>query len=644
VSIDGLVTDVKKRVIPRWLIFFSLLSLALLAFSNSFPGSFIGDDLSIVKNNPLVAKIDLKAIFTSDYWGRDANSGLFRPLTILSFTINRLLLGPSPASFHVVNVLLHGLVTVMLYLMLRRQAVVAKIAWFAAALFAVHPIHTEVVNEAVGRAELLAALGVFFALWCCGLKRGAGSWLLAGSAYLLALLSKEHAVVLLPTLMLLDRVSGRWQAGRWREVVPLYGLLGAISGLWLVWREWGVVRFLPPDARDLIYTPLSFLSVGDRVASALAIQWQYLWKLLFPFDLQGIYSGETFFQPVLLTSLTGMALVVATLSLLSWSVWSWSRAQPGGTIVLAYALAFLPASNLVFAVGVTMAERLAYLPSVWFCTALAGLVLWLSDRVPWRWLSVGVAVAILAIYLAATLARNPAFSSPRNLWQADVKIDAKNVLAWMSLANTYAALDQIAQAEEAYRSMLELAPNFPEGLANYAEFLLNQGRYDAAIVYGLRLAAEPSGWNPHNAMVLARAYCQKGNYAAALRWLEIARPLFQNYAIYWEYRGRALEGLGQLAPAVDSYRRMGGYPDGSDVPLRLGNLLLQLQRPQEAVEVLLAESERNSEAAPVWNSLGIAQSLSGEKVAARQSFRHALSLAPDNSNYRANLLRVTESD
>jgi len=636
--------DLKKRETRGWLIPFSLFGLALLAFSNSFPGSFIGDDISIVRNNPLVETIDLKAIFTSDYWGPEANSGLFRPLTILSFGINRLLLGPSPAAFHLVNVLLHGLVTVMLYLMLKRQAAMARMAWFAAALFAVHPIHTEVVNEAVGRAELLAALGILSALWCCGFKRSAGAWTMVGIAYLAALLSKEHAVVLLPMLMLLDKLAGRWRRGEWREVFPLYGLLGGISGLWLAWRIWGVERAVPPDTRDLVYTPLAFLSPGDRVTSALAIQWDYLWKQLFPIKLQGIYSGATFFQPVPIDSTVGITVLAATLGLMSWALWSWSRSLPGGTIVLAYALAFLPVSNLLFATGVTLAERLAYLPSAWFCTGLAALFIRLNDRLPYSRLVKGAAVATLVIYLAATLARNPAFSSPRNLWQADVKTDPKNVLAWMYLANTYATLDQIAQADDAYRFMLELAPDFPEGLGNYAEFLLRQGRYDEAIVYGLRLAADTTGWNPHNAMVIAQAYCQKGNYAEALSWLEVARPLFQNYAIYWEYRGKALEGLGQLTRAVESYRRMGGYPEGSDVPLRLGNLLLQLQRPREAVEVLLAKSERNPEAAPVWNSLGIAQSLAGEKGAAEQSFRRAVSLAPDNPNYRANLRRVTESD
>lgn len=640
-SSDGLVVDVKKKAIPQWFIFFSLFVLAILAFSNSFPGSFIGDDLSIVKNNPLVANIDLKAIFTSDYWGRDANSGLFRPLTILSFAINRLLLGPSPAAFHAVNVLLHGLVTVMLYLVLRRQAVFARIAWFAAALFAVHPIHTEVVNEAVGRAELLAALGVFSALWCCGLKRGAGAWLLAGIAYLLALLSKEHAVVLLPTLMLLDRVSGRWQGGRWREVVPLYGLLGAISGLWLVWRAWGVVRFLPPDARDVIYTPLASLPTGDRVASALAIQWDYLWTLLSPFKLQGIYSGETFFQPVILTSLMGMATVVATLSLLGWAARSWSRSCPGGTVVLAYTLAFLPASNLFFATGVTLAERLAYLPSAWFCAALAVLCRWLSERLAWRRVFNGAVVAILAVYLAATLARNPAFATPQNLWQANVETDSKNVLAWMYLANTYADLDRIEEADEAYRAMLELAPDFTEGLRNYAQFLLTQKRYQEAVVLALKVANSPRSWSPHNAMVLAQAYYFLGDPAEALRWLESARPLFQDYAIFWEYLGRIQEVLGDRPGAIASYRRGLASPEATEIPLRLGNLLLQSGQHREAQVVFKSLVEQNPKSAAGWNGLGVSSALLGEQQQAEEAFARAVTLDPQNLNYLDNLRRLS---
>ena len=61
------------------------------------PAFFILDDIAIVQENPIVSSNDLRAIFTTDYWGHGRDSGLYRPLTILSFALNRVLLGPGAA-------------------------------------------------------------------------------------------------------------------------------------------------------------------------------------------------------------------------------------------------------------------------------------------------------------------------------------------------------------------------------------------------------------------------------------------------------------------------------------------------------------------------------------------------------------------
>lgn len=68
----------------------ALVLLGAMVYANSFPGDFFIDDAYIVVDNPLVASIDLRAIFTTDYWGPEAKQALaFRPLTILSLAVNR---------------------------------------------------------------------------------------------------------------------------------------------------------------------------------------------------------------------------------------------------------------------------------------------------------------------------------------------------------------------------------------------------------------------------------------------------------------------------------------------------------------------------------------------------------------------------
>jgi len=227
--------------LPRqgWLPWILLALLVLAAFANSFPGAYLSDDYPIVLNNPLVIQPRLSAILTADYWGEGVNMNHHRPLTILSYAVNRALFGPGAFSFHLVNVLLHGGVTLVLYETLLALGVGSTVGWAAAALFAVHPIHTETVNIITGRSELLPALFMFLGLL---LARRAGRLLLpaVGACHAAALLSKESAVIF-PLLLLVSDAFGERDLGallrrRWR----LYAQSVALTAAWLAMRQWAL--------------------------------------------------------------------------------------------------------------------------------------------------------------------------------------------------------------------------------------------------------------------------------------------------------------------------------------------------------------------------------------------------------------------
>ena len=90
-------------------------------------------------------------VFSNDFWGDPISSPeshkSYRPLTVLTFRWNRQLHGMDPLGFHVVNVLLHGLVSVLFHLVLRRVGVPRMISLTTVLLFATHPIHTEAVSD-----------------------------------------------------------------------------------------------------------------------------------------------------------------------------------------------------------------------------------------------------------------------------------------------------------------------------------------------------------------------------------------------------------------------------------------------------------------------------------------------------------------
>src|SRR3989344_955030 len=110
-----------------------VLSFAL--FGNGIGGNFVLDDTIVVVGNPFInGQLDgFWKIFTTPYFAYQPRPGLYRPLTIASYSLNSFVFGFSPASFHVVNILLHALTSFMIFTLLYRLN--GKITAFAGFLF-----------------------------------------------------------------------------------------------------------------------------------------------------------------------------------------------------------------------------------------------------------------------------------------------------------------------------------------------------------------------------------------------------------------------------------------------------------------------------------------------------------------------------
>ena len=646
---SGLNITGKNREWQRWLAYLSLLFLAILSSANTFPAHFFLDDHLIVELNPLVQHFDLVKIMTSDYWGEGANSGLYRPLTTFSLALNRLLLGSSANAFHLVNLLLHSGIALLSFSLLQRWQISRSVAWLTAALFIVHPIHTEVINMAIGRSELLAALLMLLTLWFASPLRESTPWGLAAILFCYggALLSKEHSILLLALLPLLDlyllalpfnSATPEWR-DLWRKVWQqrrnLYLLVIIETILWLIWRVFAVDRIVPRAVVEPAINPLHFMEPLPRILTALKMQGLYLWKLLWPNDLRAIYSGTGWLEPVAsVTSFSGLAVILSTLFLLLLLLGGVYR-----RILPAYALlwtlvSFLPTANILLLVGVSFAERLAYFPSLWFCLGLASLL----ATLPRRRLFVLFSGCVLVSFLIVTVERNRDYASEQILWQKEVERDPHNVLAWLALSNSFT--DKV-QAERFFREKLSLVPDLAEGQSVYAGALYAMGKDAEAIHYALRAEADLSKNLLTNKFILARAYLRQANFAAALHWLEKSQPMYGSYGIFWEVRGMIFEGLQRDSEAVEAYQRAKPYPADSEVPMRLANLLMRQGRYAES-EGLYRQEVTRLDRAEIWNSLGVALALQGKKEEAKEAFARAMALEPSSSKYRENYQRTVE--
>jgi tetratricopeptide (TPR) repeat protein len=632
-----------ERHVPLLLV----CACAVAAYLNSFPGSFFMDDVQIVARNPLVRQPDLLRILTTDYWGEQINSGLYRPLTILSFAVNRWLLGPEPWGFHLVNVLLHAAGSGLLGLALVACGFKRVVAWGSAFLFAVHPLHTEAVNTAVGRSELLVAVLLFAALWMAQAENERWRERAVPACYALALLAKEHAVVFLALLPAVDAFLAEHPLMAWRRRLPLYLQLGGVTLAWLALRAWGVDHGgIPRDPYDPVYAPLAFLPTVTRILTALGLQTVYLGKLLFPHDLQGIYGGAGFVRPV--TSLFSSWGATAAGAVLAYAAAVWlglRRRSFVGLALLLYALSFAPTANVLFATGVTFAERLAYLPSAWFCLgAVTGAEI-VTRRFPVRAVAFA-AVAVLVAHAGATVLRNRDYQSPLRLWQADVRTDPRDPHAWLLLATEQENAGEFASAESSYREALRLAPGFADAHNSYGRMLYRQGRFGEALVEARSAAATGQAVFGSAYVLLARTSIRLGRWDEALEATE-RLPEFQRrrYGLYWELRGLALEGMGDDAGALAAFQReVEVEPQRpSDVHARIGAALLRRGEAAAAEAAYRQEVERNDSAAG-WNGLGVALALQGRKPEALRAFDRAVEISPDSAEYRGNLERALRGE
>src|SRR5580693_645720 len=340
-----------------------LLAVAILVYGNTLLNSYTMDDELYILRNPAVTSPSLKGLFEAT-----KSNNIFRPFTFATFALNWAVGGAQPLGYHFFNLLLNAAVALLLYLVLRTllEAVPqgTTVAFAAALLFAVHPIHTEAVASIVGRSELLA-VGFLLAAWLLHLH---DQHILSLLCFALALFSKESAVAFVPLVLAGDYARAK--------VKPLhrYGWIAGVALLYLavLWHVQGG-RFGAIGV-NFLDNPLTRLPASLRIPNALRVAWKYVGLHIYPATLSCEYS----YNAILLYSnwqhtvpaVVGAAFVLA---LWIWALWTQRREWVlAGAIYLA---GFAVTANLLVPTGTIMAERLAYLPSAGFCLLVA--LLWI---------------------------------------------------------------------------------------------------------------------------------------------------------------------------------------------------------------------------------------------------------------------------
>ena len=174
---------------------------AVLLSANSVLNDFAFDDVPVIVENTAIQDLGtLPEALVSPYWPNEYGRllGLWRPVATALYGMQWAVWGENPAMFHLVNVLLHGVVTALVVLVLAELAPLA-LAFVGGLLFAVHPVHVEAVANVVGLAEVFSS-ALYLGACLVFLRAGERIALLPGAAitflFVLAFLTKESAITL----------------------------------------------------------------------------------------------------------------------------------------------------------------------------------------------------------------------------------------------------------------------------------------------------------------------------------------------------------------------------------------------------------------------------------------------------------------
>ena len=300
------------------------------------------------------------------------NTSIYRPFTLLTFAVEYAFFGEFEAgNGHILNVVLYfGVLVILGMLLLRvfeKRNLPVVLPLLVLALYAVHPIHTEVVASVKSRDTLLASLFGFSAvlLWFSGEKKlGAGGSVGVGVLFFLSLVSKEETITLIAVVALLGYfIQGKTFMESLKNLLPF--IIPAI--IYMILR--GIVLDKASTTYDSIINSILYKAEGgERLATNLYIYLEYVKLLVFPHPLSWDYSFsqlkiQTFANPVVWLSLVffGTLIYFAVKGFKTKSLFSFG--------ILCYLATFSIFANLTdyLIIGSNLGERFQFIPSLAFC-------------------------------------------------------------------------------------------------------------------------------------------------------------------------------------------------------------------------------------------------------------------------------------
>lgn len=501
------------------------------------------DDIQYTLENSYTQNLsfeNIKYVFTTSYQGN------YIPLTYLSFTIDRALLGDNPKGFIAINILLHLINTLMAYLLIDRLTNNKLVGFVGSCLFGIHPMHVESVAWIAGRKDVLYACFFFLSLltYITYIETKKAKWLLISIAgMVLSALSKNVAIVLPGILLALDYFLKRdfknkkiiFEKIPFLLIAILFGYIG--------------IKSAQSNGEDLSSYHLTFL---EHAAIASYAYIHYLVKIILPVNLSAYYpypflSDED--MPIYIWNYLAASILIT--GCIFWI----GRKSPliifsllFFIINIAPVLQFFPVGDAIYA------DRFVYVASFGVFLPFAFIASSILENGRNKLLKYIGVLSILVILFVLCSQRTVIWKDTKTLWKDVLKKNDNASLAHTNLGNVFVEESKPDSALLHYKKALEINPVNKTALNNRASVYFQQKRYTAAIDDYKKVISTYSKEAAAYAGIGLCFYSQY-KYDSALLYYNKYQALDSNNAEMYVNTGLAKHRLGKYKDALKDYNK-----------------------------------------------------------------------------------------
>jgi tetratricopeptide (TPR) repeat protein len=572
--------DSRKHLLYR-LLFITVILLTV--YGNTINHSFVWDDADIIVDNPQLEKLsNIPSLFLSED-RIEGSTGYYRPLTYVSFALDRAIWGLNPVGFNITNLVLHILVALIFYQVISTLFRNENLALAAALIFSLHPIVGETVNfHSGGRNTLLCAVFILLSLLFYAKERR----IAAAICFAGAIFSKEFGLLLPAILFVYDRFVKK-DPPRLISYLPFL-----------------VPVILYFSLRSYVIEKSSLLSALNFTESLWASPYliiKYLTNMIYPFNLSVLYDIST--------NIIYASLSLAGIALLIFAAYYYRKQ---GEVILSiswFLLFLLPVINIIqLQAASQMADRYAYISLMGFALALAFIISKVRKEA-----AVASVLIICVAYALVDIKRNNYWKDDYAFYSQMMKDSPDMALGYNDLGIYYFKKGDMVNAEK-YLTIAGTKKDITARLlgANAGVFWQAE-KFDVAEKLLIRqMELEPT--NPQPYIMLKMIYEKKGSKELAKSYGDKAEAMFPGIEQMMKQR------VVEVCRQAESFIAMRSYE-------RAENLL------REAIII-------NPDFVPALVDMGGLSAEKGDFTKAEKYLTRATALEPLNAAAHYNLAQV----